>query len=289
MKYLYSIIFLLVGCAASAQKIRFTDTSNKWAVKRASLLNPYICNQSSQRTFLGDTTIGGVFYQKLFDNSVTAFVREDTLQQIVYYRLHDVWNSGLDTSEQVLYNYNLQPGDSVVRNWDQASFTEHILELDSVLIGGVLHRVWRTNVSYTMEGIGDVRGPLFPPLPIFLDNCNYLNCFYTNGTQPLLSSYVEAFDNYNSCLLNTKNVSEKTTLANVSPNPVTSESRLIFPYNIKSGILIIYNCVGQGVARVAIEDRAEYRLGKLIGVHGMYYFILTDEGTQTSYRGKFRD
>lgn len=289
MKNLYAILFLFLFAGTSnAQKIRFCDTSNKWTLSAHSVINPIPCSNYAFRQFGIDTIVNGVSYRHLSDQD-HAIVREDTLLGKVFYR-----RPGVDTTDQILYDYNWQVGDTTV-----CDFQQHIsivTAIDSVQINNIWHKVW--DIEYydstqpglgpakIIEGIGSNRSPLYSLSPSSRD-CRSLRCFENNGIMPTMSDYVGPFDNNNSCPLSTSSINRTTQQISIVPNPVTGDSKIVFKSTIKSGQLTVFNSIGQKVIDVPVQDITEYKIGDKITVQGLYYFMVTDLAENSTHTGKF--
>ena len=249
------VLSILSLSHAFAQKIRFNDSTNNWTVFAYSCGgDPYIVD-SSIVGYNGDTVIHGIPYRKV-RNSSSSFIREDTFLKKVYAIIP---TSDTDTTEQVLYDYTLNPGDSLVGHYT----TERVDSIDSVVINGIWHKIWFFSptsrwgaepgavfVGYTaIEGIGCLNGPFYPLYPYFFEECITLTCFSNKGTTPPLSHRVSGyFDNTSSCELTyglgVKTVSTQTTI-NIYPNPATTE--LTVSANAPINQVTISDLVGRAV------------------------------------------
>lgn len=100
-----------------AQKISFTDTSNKWNYNNSWKSGPVYGMKDYHDFYKYDTVLNGVVYKDFG----FGLVREDTANEIVYIRHLSVMGYATiyDTGEYVLYNYNLQVGDSIEYNYTQ--------------------------------------------------------------------------------------------------------------------------------------------------------------------------
>jgi hypothetical protein len=127
----------------------------------------------------GDTTINGLTYHKLFTPFIQEIlnvnclmwmttgykgaIREDTLLRMIFFVPQS------DTTEQLLYDFNMQVGDTVqgyLRGYLQPGF-DTVIAIDSVLIGQDYRKRWYINNSYSIyiiEGIGSTYG-LFEQSP----------------------------------------------------------------------------------------------------------------------------
>lgn len=119
-KYLFSLFAVLVCALSYGQMLRFTESTNKWVEFHWE-------GPSYPIYYNSDTIIGGFTYQK---TSHLYCVREDTVVKKVYARLMQA-TSFTDTTEHVLYDYNLQLGDTVTDFVDTFSLKRYVCEIDS--------------------------------------------------------------------------------------------------------------------------------------------------------------
>jgi hypothetical protein len=137
-----------------------------------------------------DTSVNGTKYIKLissFDSlstdwKIKAFLREDTIKEIVYY------NSGNGT-EHILYAFKVKVKDTIGIN--TVNF------IDTIIINNIPHK--RIKLSYGrtwIEGIGGLQGLLTSSFPMPMCGPNILLlCFYNN--EPLV--YKPQSENYKKC------------------------------------------------------------------------------------------
>ena len=159
MKTTICLLLLAFSFASSAQKIRFTDHRNHWITQWLAYDGTDTHMGGSYYRCGRDTTMFSKVYASIVDSQVgynptteiVQWVREDTIANKVFY-------IGSDSVDHVLYNYNLQAGDSIVYG---TSNVDSVVAVDSVLINGIHHKVFtmsvkgNTIVRYTIiEGIG---------------------------------------------------------------------------------------------------------------------------------------
>jgi Secretion system C-terminal sorting domain len=260
MKRIVFLIFLIaLSKSIFAQTIRFTDTTNTWKVFFYSCGgDPYFVSDCSVK-YAGDTIVHGIGYKKLNDCffPFNPLVREDTLTGKVYiiYAISDS-----DTAEKTLYDYSLHIGDTLIDNMANS----RVLNIDTVLVNGIPHRVWHFMPTSTsvgigelyvpynvIEGIGCTYDPIFPIAPMQFEDCYAMTCFTNNGTTPTLDRTIDHFDNSTSCAL-TFGLSVPNTIANeefmISPNPVATDLMISSTDMVKDAL--VYNIVGQQVTHL---------------------------------------
>ena len=203
----------------------------------------------------GDTVIQGETYIKLItpfvnDNSFgncgnvgvgyKGAYREDVSNQKVYYV------PPFTSTEQLLYDFTMQPGDTVQGYLTDASgFDPNVVEsIDSVVVGGAYRKQWIVNTGYNVrfiEGIGSTYG-LIQPLPGegVTDLPDYsLTCFAESG----MALYPD--------MVNCQVISHVTKALealnlNIYPNPTTSTINIQLPKkNHKATRTRIYDMTGR--------------------------------------------
>ncbi len=294
MKYIFSILFVLIFSSTSfGQKIHFNDSTNRWTcfmvndVSWPYFVNKYICS------YLGEVTYSGLKYRPLHCRLGNVPVREDTILHKVY-AIDNVYSSG-DT-ERVLYDFSLQLGDT----FKYRSIYHIVTSIDSVVINSTWHKIWYLKASnyymhadyLVIEGIGGLGDPMFPLNPVEGEFGNPLTCFSTHDSTPPLSKMVGYyFDNDSSCRLTfgmgVPNVMGRTPTSNVAPNPINESSNILLPNVIQSGILQVYNTLGQLVVQEKYSHFDSIPIGDKIFVPGLYYYIVRDEIGGGEFRGKF--
>ncbi|MBX2906979.1 MAG: T9SS type A sorting domain-containing protein [Taibaiella sp.] len=265
---LIACLFVLPAIDGSAQKISFCDTSNLW-VTTGDVDGS--CAWERKAYLADDTLISGKKYRKLaylsliytsYSTGCNAtmgrgfFVREDLAHGMVYYRQPSV-----DQFEHVLYNYNLQPGDTIqytYNMWGGGSVADSLVKLDSALIGGVYHKTFdfvsatgRGNRAYSViEGVGCVNHPAYPA---FAGDCHgymeRLRCFSQAGS-------VQDFSmRWNSCDLIGNNF-----YTNCEYSPATTkvkaiaESKMVVKPNPARGSFEVSLPGARGQYMIAVHD-----------------------------------
>ena len=301
-KLLLALSFIVIALTTKAQKIKFTDTTNYWTgYNWSDAISPPIAD--IYHYFYGtDTVMSGLGYRKMY-NAVTtdpvAFIREDSVSKRVY-AICSAFNP-IDTTEQLLTDYSLHTGDTL-----RCRHTTSLVgSVDSVMINSTWHKVlYFTTIStdsifhelfmdyYVIEGIGCASAPLFPLHPFTFEVASNLTCFNNRGITPPLSHLVGPyFNNTTSCTLTfgafTKLVSVNHNNVKVSPNPIDESSRIILPYAIQSGTLLLINGMGQVVVNTAFNDLDEIPIGNRVQLPGIYFYRVTNNLSGERFFGKF--
>lgn len=297
-KTFFSFIFAILAFTSFAQKIRFSDTTNVW--REIAMYdwppdyNDYECRYQC------DTIRGGIKYQILRGSVWTSgevLIREDTSASKVYVT---ILGGGCDSTEHVLYDYDWQVGDTIIR--DVREHYVHVISaIDSTLANSIWHKVWHfqaisassgsssigTKNFDVIEGIGCTDDPIFSLFPMNFEAASKLYCFSdqfgTPSVNPKVSGY---FDNGSSCTLGANQFTKKKE-ALIIPNPVGQTSKIILPSNILSGALAVINDVGQTVFMLSFQNKEEISIGDKIKVPGMYYYRVTDIINNIAFSGKF--
>ena len=258
----------------------------------------------------------GYTYEHLVYAMGTCLVREDAGKVYVI--------GATDSTERVLYDFNLGLHDTLRTVYPQDTYIAWVSQLDSTELYGTWYKVWHFNgvdsnadslrpiVYNVIEGIGCTNGPYYPASPysvaLFSDQ---LLCFTndmgftTPFSNPVISygnNYTNPFDNYISCAsfrtapvvppdtttyLSTQHLFQNSNNVSVVPDPVNEHSRIMFPYAIQSGTLIILNELGQVVINVSFRNKDEVLIGDNIHVPGVYFYRVTDNQNGKGFSGKF--
>ncbi len=302
-KTLLLALLFLISYSSFGQKIRFSDSTNRW--------HYYLWGDATIPPisiplidyYLDDTIIHSLVYRTLKHGYGTnVFIREDSVTQKVY----AIWTTppGNDTTEQLLYDYNLTIGDT----FNTTLIKYKVTAKDSVIINLLTYHTWRmhpffvdssilvpgnfTNDIVVIEGIGSINDPCFPLAPFSFEAITNLNCFSNRGTTPPLSDTVgRYFNNTTSCTstfgLGTNNYISHSNKSIVLPNPITESSIIQLPYSITSGTLTITNTLGQDIIQSQFQNKQELLIGHLIKSPGIYFYRVSDNSNGELFSGKF--
>ena len=299
-KTLLLVLLFLASFSSFGQKIRFSDSTNKWLCWLLALqLAPPIIEPDTF-TYSGTMVLNGMTYLKLIQNSnyCIGYFREDTTSKKVFIITLPL----IDSNEYVLYDYTLQVGDTFKY---PNTVSHYVSAIDSVTINGQWYKTWHlvptkdTTLGYgvqndydVIEGIGSIQFPLFPSNPTTFESSFVLTCFSNNNTtSPVNPKVGRIFNNTSSCDLTfglkTTNMTLQSNKPLVNPNPITESSKIQLPYSIPSGSLTITNTLGQITAQIAFQNKQELPIGDLIKAPGVYFYRVTDNSIGETYSGKF--
>ncbi len=283
MRYYLLLMFWLVTVTrVSAQKIYFSDTSNKWKTLQAYAdIGPV--HFVHDYSYYGIVSLNG--YQYSFLNGSIG-IREDTVLGRVYAKGISAV-SMCDTIERVLYDYTLSTGDTFWTYSCNDTIGYRVTSVDSVIINGAWYKKQSFNCvshcgftpPYTViEGLGCSINPgfTFRPRAEFPDR---VICFANNGSYPTISGF------QNDCTLSVDDAHLAKWLR-VIPNPVTDNARIVFPYKMPTGSLSIYDASGRVVDSKVLNEVEMVNLSCGSLATGIYLFELRDLGNGRRFIGK---
>lgn len=235
----------------------------------------------------GDTTINNVIYKKLNtpyvgrnmsgscsvkNKGYQGAIREDVSNKLVYLIKPQ------ETTEQILYDFNLQVGDSIKGVLD-LGMNDVVISIDSVLVGSNFRTRWNINNCYTIsiiEGIGSTYGLLEPSPGCITDFADFsLTCFQ-EGTQAAYPSSVSNCQTITS--LNTNNL--KNEPISVFPNPANGEIQLDFKGK-KVKEVLLFNILGEQIAVREVTNINFLKIDNLPS--GTVMVVTVDEDNQRTY------
>jgi hypothetical protein len=294
--FLYCLFFLVHS--SYAQKIRFTDTSNKWTT-----ISYYVAAGGPHfyySKYYKDTLINNTTYLI----SDFGYVREDTILKKVYIK-NGSYQQETDTNERVLYDYTVKIGDTLYSKYTVTdTIVSYVVKKDSTFIDGLKYYTWevenffhelsRNNYSITtytyIEGIGSTTYPSSPLDPRHYGPVIFLKCFQNKGITPTVSPHVLSpyfyFDNSQSCKLSVPNTTSLNLAITIYPNPANESSIIKLPYKMQSGTLSIINAMGQVMMQKEIQYTEQIHLGSLPS-GGLYFYRIIDKQNNQSFTGKF--
>jgi hypothetical protein len=189
--YLLLLVFSVLKSVTFAQLsyVPFPEDEAVWTVYHDEPNEPI--SDNAQYMFMGDTLINGLIYNKLsskdeylgnvYDYGIIGFVRQDVIQKKVYFLPANDYEG-----ETLLYDFDLNIGDSVPLTYHSCECGYRVIEEDSILLNTGFRRmlilfpdngVFLDTVKI-VEGIGSLSGILTPMSPgNCFEICNQLECF----------------------------------------------------------------------------------------------------------------
>lgn len=314
-------VLMLCGVISSAQRIRFTDTSNQWTFVDINNDGGYISGSIETDKFGTDTVILSKRYRRFLHHArgatwqLSLAVREDTAANKLYFRfLSSTFGSNAtDTAEHVFFDYNLQLNDTLSMDYSTYHARHVAVRLDSLRIGNGHYKRWRMLPAgsiaggYTfIEGIGCVAQIDYPVFDYFFEDLLQLRCFRNSTGQPSCAPATElpywrgyvnegfyqtdSFDNASSCTITPVAVPIAATSkldVVIAPNPGGKESILKLPTTQDKILFSISNVMGQLIKQGCFEGGMIVPVGQYLKMPGIYYYILQDAATGQRYTGRF--
>ena len=279
MKNILVLSVLLFSFVQSyAQKIRFTDTTNRWYICNVDPFVPPPLRYTKVEKISKGAQINGHEYHYLSRaNWGYQLIREDSAAGKLYCMRQS------DTMEVLMYDYNLQIGDTLLSYAMNTTTPFIVTSVSNVKINNIDHRIWKFNLPGTLiEGVGTTFGPRMLE-PGHTDMYDPMCCFENNGAKAVFAA--NPWGSFN-CALSVDDVNKRTGVS-ISPNPITADSRIILPQTIKAGKLKIINTAGQFVVNITLKNAREISLREYHLPPGFYYFTAKDAETGESFKGKF--
>lgn len=316
MKKLFLFYFLLIVFKSSNAQTNvyhpFPDSNAIWNYEMQMIcFGGGYTHDYYSIVYTGDTIIGPYNYHRLGTPYVnhfqqgncgsattgSGFIRQDTLLKKVFLMLPP------DTTEQLLYDFTMQVGDTVRGYIGSYAFPQNIVyAIDSVLVGNNYRKRWLVNpyyLIYFIEGIGSTYGFIIPSPGNITDGPDYTLTCFSQDSQPLYP------DTTTSCEIIdlTRDPRVGKVSATLSPNPFHTSSKLeIRNLNTDpSGFVIkIYNAMGALIRSEEVSndevnspsqarprDITSYILHRSSLSDGLYFFILASNDIDYPISGKF--
>jgi hypothetical protein len=294
---------LLLALGSYAQKVHFSDTTNKWVTtfgyggsgaSNWNTIYSYYNYADSSAEWNGKT------YHVLIRNGMPiALVREDTALQKVFLKPIETFYGDYlkvrSTGEFVYMDYSLQVNDTLEMpltynnsfNIDTPATSKHVVvAIDSILMNNIWHKVFTMQVvsgfefggHYTwIEGMGSsTTGPIIEPAhpP---GGINKMICFQNKGTYPIAS--LTACDN--PAGINPAGLDNKVSFE-IFPNPA---STTLSVHADKSGredcIVSLSDCFGRNIYTKRFKHQVQIDVSAF--AEGLY-FLQLQQGNNTVAR-----
>ncbi len=291
MKQILSILLLFYSLSTTSQTSvyhPFPDSSALWNFQREIFCQFFLSYEHYSIQITGDTTINNQTYHVLNTRSITTdnpscfgwggigyrgAIRQDTVLKKIYYV------QPTDSVEQLLYDFNLQVGDTVRGFTQEGVFSPDIvLEIDSILIGSDYRKRWFINSGYgiyMIEGVGCTNGLIeLSPGNIIDGITSSLSCFSQNNVT------LYPFPTYTCNLVDLVNNIDGSKIL-ISPNPFHSETKIFFDPDFLFSDLSVYNSMGRLVKSERINGGAYYLFLRNSLTEGMYFINLNSDKGKT--------
>jgi hypothetical protein len=269
---------LLMGASAMAQS--FISPDKQWNV----FISSYTGYNTEIFKIQGDSIVDGTTYSKIwvsYDSLVSlqfmGLLRENG--NVVYYM-------GPNLSEGVLYDFNLQVGETaMVRNYFcyEQDIPVTVVSIDTVEYFGVERRQWllQSEEFYDtwVEGIGSLSGPLYT-MYNYCVVCPVweLLCYHENDLLLYRMPYATT------CYQTSVGIEEPTAGAHifVAPNPVKRGDNFTIQTPGISGTINIFNSSGTLVRSFLQSNETEITFSTEGMATGIYFITTTSPRNKKS-------
>jgi len=170
----------------------------------------------------GDTLINGNLFTIISSQSDPKYCFTREANGLVYCKYNP--SSNFDTTQFILYNFNLVQGDTLslpIAGFSINYYPSSVYSVDSILIGNQLHKRIRINGWIPLdfvEGVGAIQGLMYPEIPL-VDYWGDLTCFSRNDT--IFSTSDNGQYNLGKCWYETNINKEKDQVISIYPNPTS--------------------------------------------------------------------
>jgi hypothetical protein len=311
-KFLFFCLLPMFGAAQTSVYHPFLDSAVVWRESCGGLgfncncsCSGGVCVNHSDRQYYiaGDTVLLGNTYKKLYLDEYNqdewmgpimcapgctpwpnnygqaqiyaGAMRQDTTLRLVYLFNHN------SNSDEVLYDFDLQLGDTLGPTITNIITSNKVNKIDSVLVGSNYHKrfwIWDMNSGTPgpqdsgyvalIEGIGStlgLRNYLIPPFEYWCDllcvSVNAVTVYPMNGT---------------TCNFMTSGISETISKSALTaqPNPFSEQTTLKWTPGYTFNTLTLYNIYGQSVFEYDVKGRESVVISRTSLEDGVYFAVL---------------
>jgi len=293
MKKIFNILTILVftmniGHGQTNIYHPFPDSNAFWGVLQTNVFYPYFLN-NIRYGLKGDTIINNKTYHQVFslvdstlsnpNSTYYAAIREENKRVYTIRGYYD---------ETILYDFNLNPGDTITYNLGEP-FYRILKEIDSVQLYNGEYRnryIFDAFIGYpsdfsdtVIEGIGSVVYiGLFNPLVVAKasngSNFNF-TCFKQNEITYFLNN-PECDHCFCTLYSEIENIKENETLS-VFPNPLIFQTTIQFDFYLQNATLTLYNSLGQQVRQIPNISGMTFNLKRESLPIGLYFLKLSQD------------
>lgn len=302
-KLLYTLAFIAYLLPATAQKVKFTDTTNEWydlstghlwtggisiydstlthkkcigtRLINNTIYTKVVVTKRTKRYTKTSPNIGGYAYDSVATN--TFFIRENNN------RLY-LLETETSTNEQLVFDFNISLGDTVINNGTYA-----VISVDTITLKGSQHKYYKlkeTNTIYeiykeAIEGIGIVNSSIRLEKS---SNKTSILCFKSKGaniySHPNSPNCKDTtlFKNSNTNSSSNKHQSNNLT---IYPQPANGPITIQLPNN--SSEIKLYNSLGVNVYTQQLNKKTRIQIEQQ--PTGIYYYSIITNDNKT-YKGK---
>ena len=295
MQKLIIISLILFTDTAFSQLASFNleDSVARWQVRQVSKLEP--CQKIEKYIYYvkGDTSMGHKAYKKIYVSG-HAYLEASSVLDEPYckttWNYRDIYAGGIredsnriyyngtdrewplfipDTGELMLYDFNLEVGDTLPFPGFESSAKPTIDSVDSVLIDGKHKIRYWSGVGWTIEGIGN-EGGLLESNGMYLEAYSVFTC-YSENEVPL---YSPPHNSDCSIIVGIEPNSWPLPEVQLYPNPSTGFYNLTLNLEEASNVSIaVYDMVGKRVVDVVngLTEQSQYEIDLSNFEEGIYF------------------
>jgi hypothetical protein len=297
MKKLLLLISILLTFHANAQTSvyhPFPDSNAIWNFHLDAFCTPGTVFENYSVTISGDTSINSLIYHKLTTPFVQYFQSNLCFTEDAGYKgaiRQDILNKKVfivppfQNTEQLLYDFNLQVGDTL-NGYIRSVSSPHdiVLSIDSVLVGSDYRKRWNFSSFFSIkliEGIGSTWGLIQRSPGQMLDPPAYSIICYSQNQIALYPSTSTG------CQLITdiETTPGNILSTNIFPNPFHSSALLNVNPAFENSELKIYSVLGERIKQQSITNKSTIINREALS-NGIYFFQATNVNGQV-LTGKF--
>lgn len=302
------LVCLLAKNSYSQSYIPFPEDSAQWSVWH--YFNGGNSVESIQYKMKGDTILNGIIYSKVYksyelyyganDTDLHCYIRQDTTLKLVYVKYP--YNLYQDSSEFILYNFNMQVSDTItIKLIASNSFGHLIVDLSNIGFSGYGPTPYYSLLTIDscmgspgclwgvacdglgiLQGIGSVNNYFLytemPPMHCYMwgDNSYNLQCFWYKGQYILGGNFCDY----------ATGIKEQTLvkLNPVQPNPVSDISILKNSKGLEEAL--VFDLTGKFLCKLNRNDENDFQIIASEFANG-YYFLKAVNSDNQFYETHF--
>lgn len=289
-RFLLAIAVCITQLCCAQSSWRFVDSTANWSVLEATFIDTTGSNFGLTDLYTArvDTVIRGRSYQKidkLQSNSFTIplFVRRDSMDRIFIFRTD---------SDQLLYNFGAEKGDTVILTWGSSFENVHCIidSVDTVFIGRERRRLFLHYFSFQVlpdiwiDGIGALSSQWEAPggnSMVVDGGLNSMLCFFENHIEVLHNATYPFCFVAGNFTIGIKDVENHESIT-LYPNPVCNGMVQLKYAENGTAAFQLYDVTGKQILQSQIATGTNSIL--LNGVSpGMYYMqIINNKSIKTA-------